>query len=187
MATIKTCLFKGESIDVMVALQYREKGIAKKGDFTCVECGEALRAHKPGGHVSAHFEHFERNQQCPLSSLPNRRQTDKKAYESYAPDADEAHEGYVLDRKLLAKKRNRGLAEACKQRDNYTCQACNFKMMVNGYYVIEAHHTIPFSDGERVVKLNELVSLCPRCHRIAHLRKPPYIVEDIIKILSSKP
>jgi hypothetical protein len=187
LATIKKCLYKGNEIDVTTALKYREQGVIDKGDFTCVECGEALRAHKEGGHSSAHFEHFKRNAACSLSTSPNPKGARQQVYEYFAPDTTEALEGYELDHKVLSKSRNREIAHACNVRDNHTCQACNFKFSLSGKYVIDAHHTIPFSSGERVVKLEELVSLCPNCHRIAHLRRPPYSVKEIVKILDNKP
>ncbi|MBK8569876.1 MAG: HNH endonuclease [Nitrosomonadales bacterium] len=47
-------------------------------------------------------------------------------------------------------------------------------------YVIEVHHLEPLSaTGERETKIEMLISLCPTCHRIAHLRSTPYSVEEI--------
>jgi 5-methylcytosine-specific restriction protein A len=64
-------------------------------------------------------------------------------------------------------------------RDDFTCQACGFRLELNGRYVIEVHHVDPLSSGERESSLGDLVSLCPTCHRIAHLRSLPYSVEEI--------
>ncbi len=100
--------------------------------------------------------------------------------ETYAIDAPEAREGYEIDRRILARGRNSHLAAERKRMDNYTCQACGFWLQVDGHYVIEVHHHDPLSSsGERTTTLQDLVSLCPTCHRIAHLRAIPYDTADI--------
>jgi hypothetical protein len=35
--------------------------------FVCIECGKSVRPHKEGGNAAAHFEHLNRNADCPLS------------------------------------------------------------------------------------------------------------------------
>jgi 5-methylcytosine-specific restriction endonuclease McrA len=77
--------------------------------------------------------------------------------------------------------RNKALMNECKKRDDYACQACDTKIKINNRYIIDCHHTIPLAkNGERVIELAELVSLCPNCHRIAHTRSPtPYDINEI--------
>ena len=91
-----------------------------------------------------------------------------------------AQEGYEYDAKVILRTRNAALALKRKMMDNYTCQGCGFHLQVGESYVIEVHHLEPLSaTGERETKIEKLVSLCPTCHRIAHLRSTPYSVEEI--------
>lgn len=73
MQAATTCIYNGEEISITEALRLREtdKEIVKRGEFTCISCGEQVRTHEAGGHVSAHFEHLSRNVDCPLSHQAN--------------------------------------------------------------------------------------------------------------------
>ncbi len=103
--------------------------------------------------------------------------------ESYDIESNEALEGYQSDKIYLSKERNRDLVQKRKIKDNFTCQACEFRLELQGKFIIECHHTIPLADtGERITNLNELVCLCPTCHRIAHTHRPPYTVTEIANI-----
>ena len=104
------------------------------------------------------------------------------SHESFPIDSERAVEGYKKDQQLYVAGRNAKLAEERKKHDDYKCQACGFKLKVCGYFVIECHHTHPISQGIRETRLNDLVSLCPTCHRIAHTREPIYDVAEIAKI-----
>lgn len=106
--------------------------------------------------------------------------------EEYDVDDIKAWEGYQSDKKYLRAARNREIVERRKEKDKYTCKACEFRLQINGKFIIECHHTIPLADaGERVTNIDALVCLCPTCHRIAHTRKPPYSIKELRKILSS--
>ncbi len=88
---------------------------------------------------------------------------------------------------ILTRARNAGLAALRKALDNHTCQACGFRLQVDGSFVIEVHHCNPLSaTGETQTTIDQLVSLCPTCHRIAHLRSTPYSVEEIKAFLSKE-
>lgn len=100
--------------------------------------------------------------------------------EYYELDSLKAREGYEFDTKVLLRTRNAALAATRKAQDNYTCQACGFRLQVGKSFVIEAHHLEPLSaSGERDTEIEMLTSLCPTCHRIAHLRSRPYTVLEI--------
>jgi hypothetical protein len=102
----------------------------------------------------------------------------------YDFDDPRAIEGYEQDRIITTHSRNRLLVEQCKQRDNNTCRACAFCLLVHGQYVIECHHVNPLSqNGERLSSIDELVCLCPTCHRIAHKRSKPFSVVEIKKLI----
>ncbi len=99
----------------------------------------------------------------------------------------EAEEGYRQDKVYLYTTRNRDIVNKRKELDNYTCQFCGFHLEINGKHLIECHHKNPLSEGDvRITNINDLVSLCPTCHRIVHLRKPPFTIEEVKLILRNK-
>ena len=99
----------------------------------------------------------------------------------------EAEEGYKQDKVYLYTKRNREIVDKRKELDNYTCQVCGFHLEIKGKHLIECHHKNPLSEGDvRITSINDLVSLCPTCHRIVHLRKPPFTIEEVKLILKNK-
>ncbi|WP_075478453.1 HNH endonuclease [Moritella viscosa] len=94
-------------------------------------------------------------------------------------DSESAQEGYLQDRTLLSRKRDQKLVKQRKKMDNYQCQSCDFSLIIEGKSIIECHHLFPLNFGERDTKIEDLVCLCPTCHRIAHLRKNPLNLEEI--------
>jgi len=93
----------------------------------------------------------------------------------------EVEEGYRQDRQATFIKRNRKIIAETKSRDNFKCQACGFFLEVDGKPLIDCHHTIPLShsSGVRVTRVEDLVCLCPTCHRVAHTRAYPLSIEEI--------
>jgi hypothetical protein len=92
---------------------------------------------------------------------------------------DDAREGYLQDQTKQFRARNRKTIADRKTQDDYTCQSCKFRLKVRGIYIIDCHHRYPLSAGERVTTLDDLVCLCPACHRIAHSKKFPLSVDEI--------
>ena len=48
--------------------------------------------------------------------------------------------------------------------------------------IIEVHHIKPISEigiDYQIDPINDLVPLCPNCHRVVHKRNPPYTVEEV--------
>lgn len=110
-------------------------------------------------------------------------QNQAKEYQYFDIENKSAIEGYKIDTTVLASQRNQELVKERKQLDNYTCQTCGFHLEISGKYVIECHHLNPLADhGVTETSVSDVISLCPTCHRIAHLRKPPYTSEEISKI-----
>lgn len=108
-----------------------------------------------------------------------------------AEDGDDelgAEEGYKQDRTVKFRSRNAWLIARRKKLDDYTCQVCNFRLEVNGRFVIDCHHTNPLSlfDEVKVTRIEHLVCLCPTCHRIAHTRRYPLSVKEIKALVSRK-
>ncbi|RWX52699.1 HNH endonuclease [Photobacterium chitinilyticum] len=103
---------------------------------------------------------------------------------SLEPDSEEAIEGYKKDTKVMVSKRDRKLTEKRKRHDNYTCQACLKQIKVGNKYIIDCHHLEPVHLGARTTHLEDLISLCPTCHRIAHTRVPVYSLDELKQIAS---
>jgi len=62
------CLLNGRVIEVEAALDLRNSADVRP-DFRCIECGQAVRAHK-----SRHFEHLKRNPDCRQKARSSRQQ-----------------------------------------------------------------------------------------------------------------
>lgn len=106
------------------------------------------------------------------------------SFDSYDIEDDAAYEGHKKDRNYLTTERDRQIVKSRKKLDNYTCQACNFRLNINGKYIIECHHKFSFKNSEeRITHLNDLICLCPTCHRIAHIQDPPLLIDEIKKYL----
>ena len=112
--------------------------------------------------------------------LENEGQTKPKYLD---PDSIEAEEGYRKDSSRMTSTRDRKLADARKKMDNYTCQSCDNQYFVNDKYVIDCHHLNPINLGKRKTGIEDLISLCPTCHRIAHTRLPPYSLKELRNIV----
>jgi len=97
----------------------------------------------------------------------------------------EIEEGYQQDRKVKFKSRNARIINQRKRKDGYRCQACDFRMEVNGKFIIDCHHINPLGNAEEAIitNLNDLICLCPTCHRISHTRQYPLTVDEIRNLL----
>lgn len=80
-------------------------------------------------------------------------------------------------------RRSSKYVSAVKEKYNFTCQACDFKLKVNGRDIIEVHHLKPLSQtGKVLTSTDDLICLCPTCHRVAHCKTPPYTTDEIKQI-----
>src|SRR5262245_11150233 len=62
--------------------------------------------------------------------------------------------------------------------DGFQCQHCGFRAPSKvctsteeaelGAAVVEVHHIDPLQEGERQTRLEDLITLCPTCHRLLH-------------------
>ena len=48
----------------------------------------------------------------------------------------------------------------------------------------EVHHLVPLDKAERKTKMQDLAILCANCHRVVHLRNPPFTLDELRKMLS---
>ncbi len=91
----------------------------------------------------------------------------------------EVREGELTERKILSRKRNREVVKQAKIRDEFKCQSCNFYFYNK---IVEAHHLTPLSEkGESVIKIEDLITLCPNCHSISH-----YLLKEDSILYSNK-
>ncbi|HCN29109.1 MAG TPA: hypothetical protein DIT64_10210 [Verrucomicrobiales bacterium] len=71
-------------------------------------------------------------------------------------------------------RRSAKLVKAAKERDKYTCRACNFHFQDQ---IVHVHHLDPISEYKhpKDTKPQDLLTLCPTCHYLAHywLRTDP--------------
>lgn len=179
MKAATTCKYEGSEISAEEAITLRDTGNSKLY-FSCIHCDEAVRIHKAGTNSLAHFEHYERNKFCPYSDGY------KLGDDTFDVNDARAIEAYEVDKHLLSGARNSKLAKMRKAHDDYKCQSCDFKLKLNGKYVIECHHLNPIGqNGARETTLNDLISLCPTCHRIAHTRQSPLTIKEIISARKS--
>lgn len=69
------------------------------------------------------------------------------------------------------------------------CEACGFSDTLDGMF--DAHHLQPLAAGVRESRADDLVVLCPTCHRWAHVKAPdllsPLSVSEIAKALGRQP
>lgn len=111
----------------------------------------------------------------------------KKSVKIFNLEDAEAEEGYKEDKVYLYTQRNRDIVQKRKEIDDYTCQVCGFRFELQGKQVIECHHLNPLSAGDvRITNINDLISVCPTCHRIIHLRKPPFTPDEVKKLLKKE-
>lgn len=91
-----------------------------------------------------------------LNSLPTGREG-----REYIAEQRRRHRNSALTRQRLIK-------------DSYRCQHCGIKpsqaSLVAGTSVVEVHHIYPLKDCDGAVNthIEDLITLCPTCHRIAH-------------------
>lgn len=64
-------------------------------------------------------------------------------------------------------RRSSKLVKEAKKRDKYTCQACGFHFEDQ---IVHVHHLDPLNEYKRPkeTKLEDLITLCPTCHYLAH-------------------
>lgn len=82
-------------------------------------------------------------------------------------------EGEKYISEVARRKRERALVRHRLEMDNYKCLYCGFPTFTNSEMplssvLVEIHHINPIQDGERETKIEDLISLCPNCHKLIH-------------------
>lgn len=80
--------------------------------------------------------------------------------------------------------------ELCLAKKGYVCHICGFDFEkaygAVGKRFIHVHHITPVSElgpGYRINPEKDLIPVCPNCHAMLHRRKPPYLPEELKKIM----
>ena len=77
-----------------------------------------------------------------------------------------------------------------KQATSLDCEVCGFSFSraygsaASDY--CEVHHLLPLADIEdsTQTRIEDLAILCANCHRVAHLRNPPYTLTEVKSMLA---
>jgi 5-methylcytosine-specific restriction protein A len=108
-------------------------------------------------------------------------------------EVTEAEEGAILTRVHRGRERNPRLRATKIRRvreetGRVACEACNLdfgeRYGERGLGFIECHHSVPVSSlrpGERT-RIEDLVLLCPNCHRMVHVQRPWLTLDELIAI-----
>jgi 5-methylcytosine-specific restriction endonuclease McrA len=91
----------------------------------------------------------------------------------------------------LQRERNRSVVRKKKRSvSSLDCEVCGFSFA--GAYggaardYCEVHHLVPLSGVERTTttRMVDLAVLCANCHRVVHLRNPPYTLDEVKSMLA---
>ena len=91
----------------------------------------------------------------------------------------------------LARERKQSLVlRKKKSAASLNCEACKFSFSqiygATAAKYCEVHHLVPLGKVEHTTRtrMQDLAILCANCHRVVHLRNPPYTLEELRAILS---
>ncbi|HXI12317.1 MAG TPA: HNH endonuclease [Thermoanaerobaculia bacterium] len=99
-------------------------------------------------------------------------------------------EGAFRQIQINAYERNPIARRRCIEAHGHACVVCQFVFgsiygpLAEGY--IHVHHLVPLSQTgveHEVDPANDLRPVCPNCHAVAHLRNPPYTIEELCGML----
>lgn len=103
------------------------------------------------------------------------------------------HEGAVREIRVNAYERSSVAREQCILHHGCKCAACGIVLAdvygesAQGY--IHVHHLRQLSEiGEnyKVNPIRDLLPVCPNCHAIMHMRKPPYSIQEIKNLIHAQ-
>ncbi len=91
----------------------------------------------------------------------------------------------------LQRERNQAVVrDKKKQTASLDCQVCGFSFhcaygsAASDY--CEVHHLLPLSEVEHTTRtrMEDLAILCANCHRVVHLKNPPYTLNQVTRLLA---
>lgn len=112
----------------------------------------------------------------------------------YSPDeveaASPAIEGATKTITVNAFERSSANRELCIKRHLPVCAACemDFKSRYGEFAAgfIHVHHLNPLSEVRQAHMVDpekDLCPVCPNCHAVIHMRRPPYTIEEVKEML----
>ncbi len=126
-----------------------------------------------------------------ISSAPNYvRMLDEDIPINLDLDIHVANEGQQRLVTHLRRERNRSIVDKKKkQAASHDCEICGFSFgsvygnLANDY--CEVHHLIPLSEVEHTTqtRMKDLAIVCANCHRVVHLKNPPYTIAQVKDML----
>ena len=153
--------------------------IADRSDLTCKEKKINLirdRIYDEYGETDSHFKfrwffYCDEVKRRWISKTKARHQNDASIddeihREEYAPDIED-DEGKLIQTDGYRVYRYSKLVEERKVLDGHTCKACDFHFKNK---IVHVHHIDPLSERKtpRKTTLDDLITLCPNCHYLAH-------------------
>ena len=91
----------------------------------------------------------------------------------------------------LRRERNQTLVRKKKNlAQSLCCEACAFSFSLvygeSAAEYCEVHHLVPLAKAEQstTTRMRDLAILCANCHRVVHLRNPPYSLPELKEMLS---
>lgn len=92
----------------------------------------------------------------------------------------------------LERERNQSLVRSKKHSaTSLDCEVCGFSFRRaygnKAAQYCEVHHLLPLAELERAAKtrVEDLAILCANCHRVVHLRNPPFALEEVRGMLAT--
>lgn len=111
-------------------------------------------------------------------------------YSASSLGEEEGNKTEILSNKYERSRKNRS---QCISYHGVNCFICSFNFgssygeVAKGF--IHVHHKKPVSEigGSKAVDpIRDLVPLCPNCHAVAHLKNPPYSLDEVTEMLKGK-
>jgi hypothetical protein len=109
---------------------------------------------------------------------------DDTAY-SGPPEKIPAEEGGRRTITVTAIERKKSLRDACIAKWGAVCQVCAFDFgktfgsVAKGFIHVHHHNLLADSGIVSTDPEKDMSPLCPNCHAVAHLKRPPYTVEEL--------
>ena len=92
----------------------------------------------------------------------------------------------------LERERNHTVVRRKKQQArSLDCEVCGFSFAraygASASDYCEVHHLVPLSEADQVTqtRMEDLAILCANCHRVVHLRNPPYTLDEVRRMVVS--
>lgn len=126
------------------------------------------------------------------SEAPALSDSDQCVYPDEVSPSCDLREGECRQVLVNAYERNPEARRRCIVAHGTTCCVCGFAFgaaygnVAEDY--IHIHHLRPLSvlPGEYVIDpIRDLRPVCPNCHAVLHMRKPPFCIEDIKRMIYS--